>query len=183
MRRSLVAPLMLGICLVASGGAAYGQGGGERARELAARFDKDKHKVKERQGVRIEVFAYVHGEPAARRNAAEYSGSYEAEPGYPFDLRIAADGTVEGRGAEPASDGTRRFTLRDAKVSGAVLTGTKVYEDGATEPLEAAFINLTTRHSPTGKGTTVFGLGVVYDPAKATADGFEMQRLFYALER
>ena len=183
MRRLLTAALVLGLCLVASGGAARGQDAGARAPELAANFNKSKHKVKEKRGIRVEVFVEVRGEPAVRGNAAEYSGAYESEPDYALDLRVGADGSAEGRGAEPAPGGVRRFTLRDARVSGAVLTGTRVYEDGATERLEAVFINLNVRHSPTGAGTTLFGLGVVFDPVKTSPQGFEIKRLFYALKR
>ena len=180
MRRVLWAAVLLGLCLAGTEG--RGQEPGARARELAAHFNKDKHKVKEKRGVRLEVFLEMRGEAAARENPAEYSGVYESEPGYAFELRVGADGSAEGRGAEPSPQGARRFTLRDGRVAGALLTGTKVYEDGATEKLEAAFINLTVRHSPTEAGTRTFGLGVVFSQPKA-GDGFEINRLFYARKR
>jgi len=183
MCRFLSAALLLGLCLVASGAVVRGQDAGARARELANYFNKDKHKVKEKRGVRLEVFLEMRGEPAVRGNAADYSGTYESEPDYAFDLRVGTDGSAEGRGTEPAPGGARRFTLQGARVSGALLTGTKVYEDGATERLEAVFINLTERHhSRTDVGVTLFGLGVVFDPPKA-GDGFDLTRLFYARKR
>ncbi len=182
MRRFLAAGLAAGLCLAAFGGAAARQDAGTRARELAAYFNKDKHKVKEKRGVRLELFLEVRGEPAARADAALYSGAYESEPDFPFELRVSSDGTAEGRGAEPSRGGRRRFTLRGARVSGAVLTGTKVYEDGGTERIEAVFINRTERHSPGETGTTTFGLGVVFDPPKE-GDGFTLNRLFYARKR
>ena len=183
MRRLLVAGLAAGLFLAAFVGAgARRQDSGARARELAAYFNKDKHKVKQKRGVRLEVFLEMRGEPAALPDAAEYTGAYESEPGYPFELRVAADGAAEGRGAEPSAGGARRFTLRGARVSGAVLTGTKVYEDGGTERIEAVFINLTARHAPGEAGTKSFGLGVVYDPPKA-GDGYVISRLFYARKR
>jgi hypothetical protein len=181
MRRVLCVALLLGLCLAGLEGRA--QDAGTRARELAAHFNKDKHKVKEKRGVRVEVFLEMRGEPAARKNPADYSGVYESEPGYAFELRVGSDGSAEGRGAEPAPGGERRFTLQGAHVAGAVLTGTKVFEDGATEQLEAAFIKLTVRQSPNEAGTTIFGLGVVFDPPKLGGDGFEMTRLFYAQKR
>ena len=183
MGRLVAVALLSGICLAAPVGAEHARGASAHARELAACFNKDKHKVRDKRGEHLEVFVEVRGEPAARRNAAEYSGSYESDPNYALDLRVAADGSAEGRGTEPAPGGPRRFTLRDARVSGATLTGTKVYEDDATERLEAVFLDLTVRHSPTGAGTTQFGLGVVFDPPKAAGGGLEMNRLFYALER
>ena len=182
MRRLLAAGLAGGLCLASVVGAgAWQQDAGARARELASHFDKDKHKVKEKRGVRLEVFLEMRGEPVVRP-AAEYSGAYESEPDYPVELRVSSDGAVEGRGAEPSVGGARRFTLRDARVSGAVLTGTKVYEDGATERIEAVFINLIGRHAPDDTGTKTFGLGVVFNPPKA-GDGYVINRLFYARKR
>src|SRR5688500_3014826 len=177
MRRVLGFALAAGVCLAAVGGAASSAGrqdAGARARERAARFNKDKHKVKEKRGVRLEVFVEMRAEPAVR-SAAEYSGEYVAEPDFHLELRVAADGSAEGSGREPGSGdvGDRRFTLRDARVSGALLDATKVYEDGRTERLEGVFINLTARHGKDDAGTTSFGLGVVYDPPKM-GDGFEL---------
>ena len=183
MRRFLAAGLAGGLCLASVVGAgAVRQDAGARARELAAYFNKDKHKVKEKRGVRLDVFLEVRGEPAALRDAAEYSGAYESEPDYPLELRVSSDGAAEGRGAEPSDGGARRFTLRGARVSGALLTGTKVYEDGSTERIEAVFLNRTERHAPGEAGTRTCGLGVVFDPPKA-GDGFVINRLFYARKR
>lgn len=184
MRRFLAGGLAAGLCLAAVGGAAAGrrQDAGARARELAAYFNKDKHKVKEKRGARLELFLEVRGEPAARADAALYSGAYESEPDFPLELRVDADGTAEGRGAEPSTVGRRAFTLRGARVSGALLTGTKVYEDGGTEPIEGVFINRTERHAPGETCATTFGLGVVFDPPK-TVEGFAITRLFYGRKR
>ena len=184
MRKFLLALLAVCICLAAAGVvvSARRQDSGARARELAAYFDKDKHKVKEKRGVRLEVFLEMRGEPAVRQNAADYSGAYEWEQGFPLELRVSADGRAEGSGTEPAPAGSRRFTLRDARVSGALLKGTKVYGDGGTEPIEAVFINLVVRHAPDDRGERLFGLGVVFDPPKA-GEGFTVTRLFYARKR
>ena len=183
MRRVLAAGLAAGLCLAAVvGAAARRQDAGARARELAAHFNKDKHKVKEKRGARLEVFLEVRGEPAVRADAALYSGAYESEPDFPLELRVSADGAAEGRGAEPGSGGARRFTLRGARVSGALLTGTKVYGDGTTERIEGVFINRTERHSPGEAGVKTFGLGVVFETPKAVRD-FELRGLFYALKR
>jgi hypothetical protein len=128
--------------------------------------------------VRLEVFLKMRAEPVVRPSAADYSGAYESEPGYPVELRVASDGAAEGRGAEPSAGGARRFTLRGARVSGALLTGTKVYEDGSTERIEAVFIDLIEQHAPGEAGTNTFGLGIVFDPPKSIG-GSEVTRLFY----
>jgi hypothetical protein len=184
MRRFLVAALAAWVCLAAFGGtgAARGQGAGGRARELAAYFNKAKHKVKEKWGVRRELFLEMRCEPAPRAEAAGYAGAYESDPDYRLELRVAADGGAEGRGTEPAPNGARAFMLRDAKVSGAVLTGTKVYDDGTTERLEGVFATLTVRRSPTDAGETFDGLGVVFDPPKSIG-GLELTKLFYRRKR
>lgn len=181
MSKILTTTLLAGLCLFAAAAAARAQDAGARARELASRFDKQKHKVKEKRGIRVEVFLEMRGEPAPRANPADYSGAYESEPGYTFDLRVSPDGGAEGAGHEPSPDGPRRFTLRGARVSGAVLAGTKVYDDGSTERFEGVFLNLNVRSSHADKGTTLFGLGAVFDPPK-THGGFEMSRLFYAFK-
>ena len=177
MRRVLVAALAAGLGLAAAVGAGA-QDAGARARELAAHFNKDKHKVKEKRGVRVEVFLEMRAVPDARGVAAEYTGAYESDPDYKLDLRVAADGSAEGRGTEPAPNGSRAFTLRGAKVSGALLKGTKVYDDGTTERLEAVFATLGVRRSPTDAGESFHGLGVVFDPPKSLG-GSEVTRLFY----
>ena len=53
----------------------------------------------------------------------------------------------------------RHFTLRNARIDGALLTGRKVYAGGASDPLEGVFINRTTFDSSTEPGLTTFGLG------------------------
>lgn len=185
MRRVLIAALGVVLCFVAFGAsAARGvRDSGARERELASYFNKDKHKVKEKYGVRVEVFLEMRGEPARRRSPAEYSGEYVSEPDCRLALRVGADGSAEGEGCEPSSEGPRRFKLQGARVSGALLTGAKLYDDGSTERLQSVFINLTTRTAPGAKGTTVFGLGVVFDTPKTVDGGFNIEKLFYALKR
>jgi hypothetical protein len=179
MRKLLTAALLLGLCAVASDAAGQSNAG-QRAAELAARFSKSKHEVKEKRGVRVEKFKEVRSEPAVRPSAADYSGEYVAtvEADYTLSLKVSADGSVEGSGYEPAPGGAGAFTLRGARVSGALLTGTKVYADGSTEKLEGVFINRTERNSVSDPGTTEFGLGVLFDPPKV-AEGLHMERLFF----
>jgi len=182
MRKVLAAALVACACLVASGAGVSAQDAGARARELAARFDKDKHKVKEKRGIRVEVFVQMRGEPAPRANPADYTGTYESEPDCPLSLRVSAGGSAEGTGYEPSPSGPRRFALRDGRVDGAVLAATKVYEDGSTERFEGVFLNLNVRDDRADRGETRFGLGEVFDPPK-TVGGVELSKLFYALKR
>ena len=182
MRKFFAAALLVGLCLAASGVAGVQSDARQRARELAASFSKSKHVVKERRGVRVEKFKEVRSEPVFKQNAADYSGEYEADSEYPLSIRVEAGGGVEASGYEPAPQGPRRFTLRGARLAGALLTATKVYDDGSTEKFEAVFINRTERNRPDDPGSTEFGLGVAYDPPKVE-EGYTMGRLFYRLKR
>src|ERR1700749_2171386 len=144
MRRLLNATLLVVVCIAAFGARALSgvQDASARARELAASFSKSKHVVKEKHGVRVEKFKNVRCEPAPKTDARLYSGEYEAEHGA-LSLRVYADVRAAADGTEPDSDVAppRKFTLRSARVEGALLTATKVYEDGSSEPFEAAFVN------------------------------------------
>src|SRR4051812_6149418 len=136
-----------------------------RTRTIVASFNKSKHVVREKRGIRKEKYLDVRSVPAVRKNAAEYSGDYDA-PDFGFSLHLRADasGSVEGSGREPLNEDAtmfRTFTLRNGRITGALLTGTKVYAGGSTAPLEGVFIDKSTFESPTDKGFTTFGLGVV----------------------
>ncbi len=185
MRRLLTALFGVVLCFAAFGlrEARGAQDAASRARELAASFSKSKHEVKEKHGVRVEKFKDVRSEPAPKGDARAYSGEYEADYDCVLSLHVYGDGRVEATGSEPADFGrTRKFTLKGARVEGALLTGTKVYEDGSSEGFEGVFINRTERDSPSDSGTTAFGLGVLFDPPKSVG-GLSLARLFYTLKR
>lgn len=183
MRTLLALTLLLGLCLFTSDAAAQRTGAARRAEELAASFNKSKHEVKEKRGVRVEKFREVRSQPAVRNDARAYAGEYEADFECALTIRVFEGGRVEAAGCEPGPGQNRKFTLRDARIEGALLTGTKVFDDGTTEKFEGVFINRTERNSPSDVGTTTFGLGVVYDPPKAAFNGsFVLGRLFYRLK-
>jgi hypothetical protein len=85
---------------------------------------------------------------------------------------------VQARGSERG----RTFTLENAKIDGALLTASKVYQDGATEKFEGVFLNRTDRNSPTDPGVTIFGLGVVLSTPFET-NGLTYEKLFYGLKQ
>jgi hypothetical protein len=136
-----------------------------RTQTIVASFNKSKHVVKEKRGVRKEKYLDVRSVPAVKPNPADYSGAYEtSDLRFSLQLRVDATGKVEGRGYEPLNDETaisRSFTLKDGRMTGALITARKVYGDGSHEPLEGVFINKTVFESPTDPGVTAFGLGVV----------------------
>ena len=163
-----------------------GVAGGElRAQAIVASFNKSKHVVKEKHGVRKEKYLRVESVPALKQNPADYSGAYEGtDARFSLQLRVDASGKVEGSGVEPLNDEarvSRGFTLRNGRINGALITATKVYASGSTAPFEGVFINKTVYESPTDKGVTAFGLGVVGQQIQV--GGVSVDKLFYQLKR
>ena len=151
-----------------------------RAQQLAAAFTKQKHVISEKRGVRREKYKDVRSEPVVRQDITEYSGVYQVDGlGDVIDLRIASDGRIQATGHD-ADQPSRTYVLQNAKITGALLTATKVYRDGATEPFEGVFMTRTERHSPTDPGTTTFGLGVLLATPREF-EGNTFDRLFYQL--
>ena len=150
-----------------------------RAQELAAAFNKQKHVVKEKFGVKREKYKDVRSEPAVKPDIADYSGVYEVtDLGYVINLQVGSDGRIQANG----SDKGRTFSLENAKIDGALLTASKVYQDGTTEKFEGVFLNRTDRNSPTDPGVTMFGLGVVLS-TPFEANGLTYEKLFYGLKQ
>ena len=185
-----VLPTAVILASIAGAGAASSQqprvaGSELRAQAIVASFNKSKHVVKEKHGVRKEKYLDVRSAPAMKTNPADYSGAYEAaDARFSLKLRVDANGKVEGSGYDPLNDDaavSRSFTLRNGRVSGALLTATKVYGDGSSEPFEGVFINKTVFESPTDKGVTAFGLGVV--GKQFQVGGSTIDKLFYELKR
>ena len=151
----------------------------DRTQEIVDAFTKNKHVNKQKRGVSKQRYAHRHGEPVVQRDLTSLSGTYEAG-GFDFTLRltVARDGNVSGSG----SDRGETFTLRGARIDGALLTATKVYANGDTQQLEGVFMNLVSRDGTTPETATTtraFGLGVVPE-VPLRIDGMTMGRLFYA---
>ena len=152
-----------------------------RVQEILARFDKRKHKNKQRPGMRDERFVEVHGEADPRADVREYAGTYEERTlGETIELRVGGDGRVEAFGTEAVEGKARRFTLRDVRIDGALLFATKVYEDGAAAPFDGLFMKLERAEgiSPQEiqRRSTAVGFGVV---EQRQFSGGTLDRLFY----
>jgi hypothetical protein len=160
-------PLLLVVVLfVGLASEVYCQDSGQRTRELLTALDKTKYKKKEKANISIEIYIDIKNEAAFRSDPTAYSGSYESED-YRMTLNVGKDGSATGEGYDTAGESSRRlnFTLRDARIQGALLTGTKVYSDGTTQPFEGVFTNRTVS---TGKNAdridsreTLFGFGFI----------------------
>src|SRR5581483_884977 len=160
MRRFATITFFLVLWLIPASITAQEPGSEQRTREILASFNKSKHAVKEKHGVRREKYKEVRSEPVLRQDVRDYSGTYEVpDLGYRLTIQAASDGRMEASGYEPAGNDSqqgRRFTLRGAKIQGALLTATKVYKDGPAEKFEGVFIKRTDFSSPTDVGVCAF---------------------------
>jgi hypothetical protein len=153
--------------------AARAQDAQAKTAELTAALGKTKYKKKEKKNISIEVFVDIKSEAVVKSDVREYSGVYEAESDYRLELRVSGGDKVEGNGYDSFSNSKRQnFTLKDARIEGALLTATKVYENGETLKFEAVFNNRTVQ---TGKNPnqienreTKYGLGFIQSYADWT---------------
>ena len=156
----------------------------QRTRAIVASFNKSKHVVKEKRGVRREKYKDVRSEAVVKANPQDYSGTYEVpDMGFAILLRVDRNGNVDGTGYEPSSPDLsvrRRFALRNGRIEGALLTATQVYANGTQDRFEGVFIKRTSYDSPTDKGTTEIGLGVLGKDIGVV--GVTINRLFYQLK-
>lgn len=169
MFRKIFLVTVVAAIAMASGVAAYGQDAGALAMALDKNKYKNKQKSKNGVDVSVETYLDLKHVPVVKAPAG-YSGRYADEyGGFSLDLKVASDGAAEGRGVDTANGDVNAskmsFTLKNARVNGAVLTADKVFANGTTERLEAVFVNRTTA---TGKNEkeiatrdTQFGLGFV----------------------
>ena len=153
-----------------------------KTQTIAAAFNKYKNRVKEKHGVRTEKYKDVRSEPVVKQNIADYSGAYEvADLGHVINIQVGSDGRVQASGYEKTPQ-SRTFTLENVRIEGALLTASKVFQDGATEAFEGVFLKRTDRHSPTDTGVTTFGLGVVLR-TPVEHNGLTHEKLFYQLKQ
>jgi len=165
---------------VASAQVAASMGVQARSHVIAASFSKFKNLSKEKHGFTKSKYLKIESQPAVKANPEDYSGTYEvSDLGFAMGLRVDHSGKVEGTGYEPIGDPAvrRTFTLRDGTIEGALITATKVYANGKSERLEGVFMDRTTFESPTDKGLTRFGLGVIGEPIEVS--GLTLDKLFF----
>ena len=177
MRTLVVIGLLIGSCV---GTFAQQPDSQTKAQAIAATFNKHKNVVKEKRGVRMEKYKDVRAEPVVK-NASDYAGVYEVgDLGFVIDIQVSGDGRIHADGYEQGR--SRPFKLENAKIEGALLTASKVYQDGTTESFEGVFLNRTERNSPTAAAVMTFGLGVILN-APVEINGITYQRMFYQLKR
>jgi hypothetical protein len=185
MRNLSAAVVMTTLFPLVAASSPQGPVGGTRVNAIVASFNKNKHVVKQKRGVRTEKYKEVRSEPVVRPNPQDYSGLYEVpDMGFAVRLRVDRGGNVEGTGYEPTGQDLslrRTFTLTNGKIDGALITATQVYANGTRERFEGAFMNRTSFDSPTDRGTTEFGLGVT--GRDVGVPGLTINQLFFRLQR
>ena len=147
-----------------------------RTQELVTALDKTKYKKKEKKNISIEIYIDIKNE-AAVRVPSDYAGSYDAgDSAYSLSLKVDSSGAASGSGYDTFNrDRRQSFTLKDASINGALLTGTKVYENGEQRPFDAVFVNRTVS---TGKNVNAiesqnisFGIGFIVNNASTDVSG------------
>jgi len=124
----------------------FAQDAEQKTQNLIDALGKTKYKKKEKKNISFELYIDIKSEAVVKNNVRDYAGVYESSAtDYRIELRVSADGKVEGNGYDFDLNGSQKqnFTLKDARIEGALLTATKVFADGATEKLEAVFNNRT----------------------------------------
>src|SRR5262245_33647587 len=71
-----------------------------RAQQIAASFNKQKHAVKEKNGVRMEKYKDVRSELVVKPDAKDYSGVYEvSDLGFVITIQVT-DGQIKANGSD-----------------------------------------------------------------------------------
>lgn len=160
--------LTLLVLLFANVPVASAQDSSARAQDLATQLDKTKYKKKDKGDLHVELYVDVKNAPVLKKNATDYSGIYASEDdSYELELKVAADGFVTGSGHDVRGVHGKRlnFTLRDARVDGSLLTCTKIFDDGTTEPFEAVFVDRNVRTGKSAESALTsdlaFGIGFI----------------------
>ncbi len=153
-----------------------------KTQAIAAAFNKHKNVVKEKYGVRTEKYKDARSEPVVKHSVGDYSGAYEvADLGSLIKIQVGSDGRVQASGYEKVPR-SRTFNLENVRIEGALITASKVYQDGTAEAFEGVFLKRTDRNSPTDAGVTTFGLGVILR-TPVEHGGLTHEKLFYQLKQ
>lgn len=151
-------------------------GSQQRVADILGTLNKKEQLVVEVHGVKKEKYREVRSEPVIASDVRQYSGAYRVpDVDYSLNIKIGSSGEVTGSGSEAQK---RQFVLKDARIDGALLTATKVYNDGATETFEGVFIKRTELNSPTDSGDISYGIAALV-PARNNEDLSKRDKLFY----
>ena len=144
----------------------------EKAEAIAAEFNKDKHKTKEKNGVVTEKHKVVEATPDVRDEIASYAGKYEMDGfGHFIVLRKTGNGWEGDYLVKKDDKEAKKATLKDIKIESALFTATIHHEDGRSLPFEGVFINRVVN------GERSDGLGIRH--LLELSNGFVADKAFY----
>jgi hypothetical protein len=174
------------ISLLASASAlpatASAQDAAPTAQAIAGRFGKSKQISRTtKNGGHRDKYKVVQSEPAFRPDVRTYSGHYEVADGLSvIDVTVRSAQSITATGSDQVADHPelrRPFSLSNARIRDAVLTATKVFDDGRTQPFEGAFLDRVEFNGPSDRGIRTFGLGVTN--AHFAVGGLNIDKVFY----
>ena len=161
------------LTLTVSASMVFSQSAKEKAEAIASEFNKDKHKIKEKNGVTIEKNKVVEAKPDIRGNVASYAGKYELDGfGHSIILRQSGNGWEADYFVKTDDKDVKKATLKDIKIESALFTATIHHDDGRVLPFEGVFINRSVKD-----GETSNGLGIRH--LMELSNGFVVDKAFY----
>ena len=170
MKKNIITTIVIS-ALIASAGSA--QSPKEKADILAAEFNKNKHKVKEKNGVVTEKHKVVEAKPDVREDITSYTGKYEMDGfGHFIVLRKTANAWEGDYIVKNDDKEVKKATLKEIRIESALLTATIHHEDGRSLPFEGVFINRSVKD-----GETTRGLGIRH--LLELSNGFVADKAFY----
>jgi len=139
MKKIVIALLLLTTMFVTK---TYGQSTKEKAEAVAAEFNKEKNKIKEKNGVTTETHTVVEAKPDFRDDVTTYAGKYELNGDGDHIVLKYRNNNWEGDYIQ-VQDNTemKKGTLTNIQIESALLTATINYTDGKTARIEGVFIN------------------------------------------
>lgn len=169
MKKILISLFLLMTLLAAK---TYSQSAREKANALAAEFNKEKNKEKQKNGVTAEKHEVIEAKPDVRDNIASYAGKYELNgAGDRIVFRYLNNKWEADYIQLQENKEVKKAILKNIKIESALLTATIQYTDGKTAAVEGVFINRFKN------GEKIPGLGVreVLD----LSNGLLMDKAFY----
>jgi hypothetical protein len=146
----------------------FAQTSEQKTQDLVTALSKTKYKKKEKKNFTFELYLDIKSEAVVKNNVQDYAGVYQSsDANCRLELRVSTDGKIEGSGYDSDFDSSQKqnFTLKNARIEGALLTATKVYASGETKKLEAVFNNRITTEGKNpneiNSRTTKYGLGFI----------------------
>ena len=170
MKKNIITMIVLSAFIASTGSA---QSPKEKAETIAAEFNKDKHKTKEKNGVVTEKHKVVEATPDVRDEIASYAGKYEMDGfGHFIVLKKPGNGWEGEYLIQKDDKEVKKATFKDIRIESALLTATIHHDDGRILPFEGVFINRSVKD-----GESSNGLGVRH--LMELSNGFVIDKAYY----